>query len=307
MIFIAVFKTIYIMLMIGPPGAGKTMLAGRLPGILPAMSFEEALQTTRIYSLAGGLSERRPFISNRPFRSPHHTISDVALIGGGTTPKPGEVSLAHNGVLFLDEMLEFRKNVLEVLRQPLEEGCVSISRVLKSLRFPASFMLVAAMNPCPCGNLGDSVKMCTCSPYQVQRYFNKLSQPLLDRIDIHLQVPSLKIEEIIGKKEGESSRHIRERVMHARKLQEQRFQGQGIFCNAQMSHAQMEEHCMLNSEDRRFLQQVLEARKLSARAFFKILKLALTIADLSDEKMNKKHLSQACQFRILDNREALWA
>lgn len=294
------------LLMIGAPGSGKTMLARRVPSILPPLTFEEALETSKIYSLSGTLDNTQGIITRRPFRAPHHTISDIALIGGGTNPKPGEVSMAHNGILFLDELLEFRKNVLEVLRQPLENGEVTISRVLKSLTFSARFMLIAAMNPCPCGNLGDAQKKCTCSPYQIQRYLNKLSQPLLDRIDIHIRIHSLEIQEITGQRNGEHSSVIREQVIRARERQLERFAGKGIYANAQMSTKMIEALCPVNRECRQYLQQIIEQKGLSARAYYKILKLARTVADLAeDDTISIVHIAQACQYRILDQREQL--
>ncbi len=294
-------------LMIGSPGAGKTMLAKRLPTILPPLTFEEALETSKIYSLAGLLNRDFPIVTMRPFRAPHHTVSEIALIGGGSNPKPGEVSLAHNGVLFLDELLEFNRKVLEVLREPLENGKVRISRIMKSVEFPARFMLVAAMNPCPCGNFGDKTKQCSCTPYQIQRYLNKLSQPLLDRIDIHLRIQSLTIGEITQKKSEESSKNIRERVIAARKIQQKRFAGTNIYCNAQMTNKMVDEFCQIDSDAQRYLENILETKGLSARAYFKILKIARTIADLYGEKrITKSHIAQSCQYRILDRRENLF-
>jgi len=293
--------------MIGAPGAGKTMLAKRMPTILPPMTFEEALETSKVYSLAGLLSDEEGLVTIRPFRSPHHTVSDIALIGGGANPKPGEVSLAHNGILFLDEMLEFHKNVLEVLRQPLENGKVTVSRVLRSLDFPARFMMIAAMNPCPCGNLGDPVKECTCTPFQIQRYLNKLSQPLLDRMDIHLQMSSLKLTEMLEEKSGPDSDSLRQKVEAARTIQLERFRGSKIYCNSQMNNRMIEKFCQLSDESRSYLEKIMEARQFSARAYFKILKLARTIADIHESpSIQVSHIAQACQFRVLDKREALF-
>ena len=241
--------------MIGPPGSGKTMLSKRLPTILPGMTFDEALETTRIHSVAGLLKEGQPLLALRPFRSPHHTISDVALIGGGQIPKPGEVSIAHNGVLFLDEIPEFKRNVLEVLRQPLENGEVTVSRAVASITYPASFMLVSAMNPCPCGYLGDTKHACTCSPSQVYRYRRKVSGPLLDRIDIHAEVPAVPYKELSNEYAGESSASIRARVLKARNLQLERFKGEKIYCNGQMKTRHIKKYCKLQEDAHNLLIQ----------------------------------------------------
>ena len=287
-------------LMIGPPGAGKTMLAKRIPTVLPAMSFEEAIETTKVHSVAG-LMDGRALIATRPFRAPHHTISDAGLIGGGPTPRPGEVSLAHHGVLFLDELPEFRKNVLEVLRQPLEENRITISRVMGTVTFPANVMLVAAMNPCPCGFYTDPQHECTCTPTMIQRYRSRISGPLLDRIDIHIEVPAVKYKELVDKREGESSAAIRERVNAARKIQLRRFAGRGIFCNAQMRAREVREFCRIDSAGERLLELAINRLGLSARAYARILKVARTIADLEGaDSIEAHHVSEAIQYRSLD-------
>lgn len=289
-------------LMIGPPGSGKTMLSKRLPSILPEMTFEEALETTKIHSVAGLLSNEKPLITVRPFRNPHHTVSDVALIGGGSIPKPGEVSFAHNGVLFLDELPEFKRNVLEVLRQPLEDRKVTISRSKMTLQFPASFMLVAAMNPCPCGYKTDPLKECSCSVPQIQKYLARISGPLLDRIDIHIEVPAIRFNELLSTKTSETSEKIRERVIAARKIQLKRFVGyKGIYSNSGMTSRTVKKYCQLDSTGENLLKMAIEKIGLSARAFDRILKVARTIADLdSSEKILPQHLSEAIQYRNLD-------
>ncbi|MCX5782350.1 MAG: YifB family Mg chelatase-like AAA ATPase [Elusimicrobia bacterium] len=290
-------------IMIGPPGSGKTMLAKRLPTILPPLTYEEALETTKIHSVAGMLYSEKGFVTKRPFRSPHHTISDIALIGGGTYPKPGEVSLAHNGVLFLDEMTEFHRYVLEVMRQPLEDKVVSISRAKNSLTFPASFMLVGAMNPCPCGNLGHPDKQCMCNSYQVIKYRGKISEPLLDRIDIHLEVPALKISELTDEplKSAESSKTIRERVLKARNVQSGRFEGTKIHYNSQMNSRQIKKYCQIDSESKDLLRAAIERLGLSARAYDRILKVSRTIADLAEkENIGPAEIAEAIQFRSMD-------
>ncbi|HLI79704.1 MAG TPA: YifB family Mg chelatase-like AAA ATPase [Candidatus Binataceae bacterium] len=291
-------------LMIGPPGSGKTMLAKRLPTILPAMTFEEAIETTKVHSVMG-LLDGRALISTRPFRSPHHTISDAGLIGGGPIPRPGEVSLAHHGVLFLDELPEFRKNVLEVLRQPLEDARITISRVMGTLTFPASVMLVAAMNPCPCGFFGDATHECSCSPLVIQRYRSRISGPLLDRIDIHIEVPAVKYKELTEKSMGEPSEKIRERVDRAREIQLKRFAGMNFFCNAQMGSREMRAHCQIEAAGERLLELAINRLGLSARAYTRILKVARTIADLdASERIEAQHISEAIQYRSLDRAPA---
>ncbi len=290
-------------LMIGPPGSGKTMLARRLSSILPEMSLDEAVETTKVHSVAGTLRRKDVLLTTRVFRSPHHTISDAGLIGGGQVPKPGEVSLAHNGVLFLDEMSEFKKNVLEVLRQPLEDGVVTISRAAASLTYPSRFMLVGAMNPCPCGFLGDPKKDCNCTPLQVQRYRSKLSGPLLDRIDIHCDVPAMRFRELSSDSNGESSRDVRERVCRARKVQGERFHGKKIHSNSQMTGRHIKKYCSVDEEGKRLLETAIDRFGLSARAYTRVLKVARTIADLDgEESIRTHHLSEAIQYRTLDRR-----
>jgi magnesium chelatase family protein len=288
-------------LMIGPPGSGKTMLAKRIPSILPSLTFEEALETTTIYSVAGLLPSDQPLITSRPFCSPHHTISDAGLIGGGTVPRPGQVSLAHNGVLFLDELPEFKKNVLESLRQPIEDGVVTISRASITLSFPARFTLVAAQNPCPCGHLGDSRHKCSCLPSQIIRYRNRISGPLLDRIDIQIEVPAVPYSELSQARRGEGSATIRKRVIRARKIQEQRFKDLSIHCNSQMSSKELRSFCKLSEENKSFLEAVASKLALSARAFHRIIKIGRTIADLEESTdVTMAHLSEAVQYRSLD-------
>ncbi len=287
-------------LMIGPPGSGKTMLARRLPSILPPMTFEEALETTKIYSVAG-LLKNDALITIRPFRSPHHTISDVALIGGGQIPKPGEVSLAHNGVLFLDELPEFKRNVLEVLRQPLENGEVTVSRAMASITFPARFVLLAAMNPCPCGFFGDNRHECTCSHGHIHRYRSRISGPLLDRVDIHIDVPAVPYKELSQDDSGERSEKIRERVMEARIIQLRRFNEDGIYSNGQMRTKHIKKYCKLVTDARTILDSAMQRLGLSARAYTRILKVSRTIADLDhSDEIKPVHLSEAIQYRTLD-------
>ena len=289
-------------ILIGPPGAGKTMLAKRLPSILPPLTLHEALETTKIHSVAGKLQANTSLVARRPFRSPHHTISDVALVGGGGIPQPGEISLAHNGVLFLDELPEFKRTVLEVMRQPMEERRVSISRAKVSIDFPASFMLIASMNPCPCGYFNHPEKECTCSPIMVQRYLNKVSGPLLDRIDLHVEVTPVAFNELSSKQTSENSDTIRERVVGAREIQAKRFEEhQGIYCNAQMSSKLLKEICVINSVGQNLLKTAMEKLNLSARAYDRILKVSRTIADLSNsEEIKPEHLAEAIQYRSLD-------
>lgn len=288
-------------LMLGPPGSGKTMLSKRLPAILPGMTFEEALETTRIHSVAGLLKNSQPLLAIRPFRAPHHTISDVALIGGGQIPKPGEVSLSHNGVLFLDEIPEFKRNVLEVLRQPLENGEVTVSRAVASITYPASFMLVSAMNPCPCGYLSDPKHQCTCTPGQIYRYRRKVSGPLLDRIDIHIEVPAVPYKELSADSVGETSEDIRKRVVAARDIQLERFRGDKIYCNGQMKTRHIKKYCTLKNDALSLLETAMHKLGLSARAYARILKLSRTIADLETSiEIHSHHISEAIQYRTLD-------
>ena len=290
-------------LMSGPPGSGKTMLARRLPTILPDFSFEEALETTKIHSVAGLLSHKNALVRQRPFRSPHHTISDAGLIGGGSYPRPGEVSLAHRGILFLDEFPEFKKNVLEMLRQPLEDGQVSISRAALSLTYPANFMLVAAMNPCPCGFLGDPQHDCTCTPPMLHRYRNKLSGPLLDRIDLHVEVPRVPHKDLTDVKPAESSAEIRQRVNKARQIQLERLAPFGLHANSQMQTRHIRKFCKLDEKGDALLEQVTDKLGLSARSFTRILKLARTIADLAGvEQIETVHLAEAIQYRGQDRK-----
>ncbi len=292
---------------IGPPGAGKTMLAKRIPTILPPMSLEEAIETTRIHSVAGLLEDSRGLVGTRPFRSPHHTISDAGLIGGGAVPRPGEVSLGHHGVVFLDELPEFQRNVLEVMRQPLEEGSVTIARAAISVTFPARFMLAAAMNPCPCGFFGDPSRECHCSPPQIQRYVSKISGPLLDRIDIHIEVPAVKFKELRGEQTSEDSAAVRERVVRARQQQLARFAGERkIFANAQMPTKLIRKYCAISAEGEKLLENAITRLGLSARAHDRILKVARTIADLdAAANIAPNHLSEAIQYRTLDR--TYWA
>jgi len=293
-------------LMIGPPGSGKTMLAKRIPSILPPMSFEEALETTKIHSIAGILYKGKSLVTERPFRSPHHTVSDAALIGGGSFPKPGEVSYAHHGVLFLDELPEFKKNVLEVLRQPLEDSRVTISRSKLSLEFPANFMLASAMNPCPCGFFTDQNKECTCNSGMIQKYMSKISGPLLDRIDIHIEVPAVKYGDLSSKLTGEKSLEIRTRVVEARKKQILRFETKTfIFNNADMGSKEVREYCQLDEPGANLLKMAMTKLGLSARAYDRILKVSRTIADLENsENILPNHVSEAIQYRSLDRE--LW-
>ncbi|HDH05617.1 MAG TPA: ATP-binding protein [Nitrospirae bacterium] len=289
------------MLMIGPPGSGKTMLAKRIPTILPEMTFEEALQTTRIHSATGLLNHGQSLVATRPFRSPHHTLSDVAMVGGGTVPKPGEVSLTHNGILFLDELPEFKRNVLEVLRQPLEDGSVTISRALTSITYPASIMLVCAMNPCPCGYLGDSRHQCSCSPSQIHRYRQRVSGPLLDRIDIHVEVPAVPYKDLSQDYSVEPSKDIRARLRDSKKIQIERFNKDNIYSNARMRSKHIKKYCVLQPEAQTIIESAMHKLGLSARAYTRILKVSRTIADLAEsEQINAEHISEAIQYRTLD-------
>ena len=288
-------------LMIGPPGSGKTMLAKRIPTIMPDLTAEEACEITKIHSVMGLLPANEGLAARRPFRNPHHMISSIAMVGGGSLPKPGEISLAHQGILFLDELPEFRRDCLEALRQPLEDASVRVSRVIKSLVFPANFMLVAAMNPCPCGSLGNIKSVCRCSTTQVYKYRSKISGPLLDRIDIHIEVPAARYQELSSNLPAETSVQIKERISKARAIQGERFKDEGIFHNAQMSHKQVRKFCVLGKEEAELLKMAMTELQFSARAYDKILKVSRTIADLAgSEDIKTEHLSEAIQYRSLD-------
>lgn len=288
-------------IMIGPPGAGKTMLARCIPTIMPDMTASEALETTKIHSVAGILNENEGIVYNRPFRSPHHTISAVALTGGGSNVKPGEMSLAHNGVLFLDELLEYPRNVLENLRQPLEDGVITIARAVRSVEYPANFMLVSSMNPCPCGYYGSKTHECTCTPAQISKYHSKLSGPLMDRIDLHINVSNVTYDDLSSQSMAEPSCSVRERVNRARQIQLKRFENSGIFSNSKMSGEMLKKYCKLDSECENIIKDAFSKLNLSARAYTRILKVARTIADLAgEENITANHLREALQYRSLD-------
>ena len=290
-------------IMIGPPGSGKTMLAQRLSTILPELTFAEAIDVTKIFSVAGLFNKKDTILGTRPFRAPHHTISDAGLVGGGHTPRPGEISLAHNGVLFLDELPEFKRNVLEALRQPLEDGHVTITRSSVTATYPARFMLVAAMNPCPCGYYSDQIRVCRCTPQQIRQYQARISGPLLDRIDIHIEVPSVRYKDLTGKSSGESSGAIKERIERARFMQKKRFDGQNAQFNARMSDKQIKMFCDIDEDSQNLIEMAIEKLGLSARAYTKILKVARTIADLEEgEKIRSSHVAEAIQYRNLDRK-----
>ncbi|MFN8674080.1 MAG: YifB family Mg chelatase-like AAA ATPase [Candidatus Sericytochromatia bacterium] len=287
-------------LLMGSPGSGKTMISRRLPSILPPLTFEESLETTKIYSVSG-LNTKKGLITTRPFRSPHHSISHAGLVGGTSNPKPGEISLAHNGVLFLDELLEFKRDVIEVLRQPLEDREITIARALTSVKYPANFMLIAALNPCPCGYKGDNIKACVCTQNQIERYKNKLSGPLLDRIDLHIEVPRLTNEQVISNRKAESSESIRNRVIKARNIQYNRFKNEGIYTNSEMRPNHLRKYCNLDETCISILKQAIDRLGLSARANDRILKVSRTIADLDfSENIKANHIAEAIQYRSLD-------
>lgn len=294
------------LLLIGPPGSGKTMLAQRLPSILPDLTFDEALEATKVHSIAGRLPKDAPIILSRPFRNPHHTVSAIGLSGGGTNPKPGEVSLAHNGVLFLDELPEFRKDALEVLRQPLEDGVVSITRVNGTFAYPSNIMLVASMNPCPCGFYGDKKHDCSCSQKKISSYLGKVSGPLLDRIDLHIEVPAVEYKDLEQHAPSESSAEIKARVDRARKIQTERYKGTGIYSNSQLTPALIDKHCRLDDEANNLMKSAFENLGLSARAHNRVLKVARTIADLEGERnIKSEHIAEAIMYRSLDRK--FWA
>ena len=290
-------------LMIGPPGSGKSMLAKRMPTILPPMTFDESIETTKIHSVAGCLNKNSPIVTVRPFRSPHHTISSVGLSGGGTVPRPGEISMAHNGVLFLDELPEFKRDAMEALRQPLEDGTVTVTRASGSVTYPSNIILIAAMNPCPCGYYGHPTKPCTCSGNAVHKYLNKISGPLLDRLDLHIEVPPVDYNALSDKAQGETSAQIRERVKRARAIQVERYRGTGINCNAQLTPSLLRKHCVMTDEASQYLSRSFDAMGLSARAYDRILKVARTVADLKGNKdIQKEDVGAALRFRSLDRK-----
>jgi magnesium chelatase family protein len=293
-------------LMIGPPGSGKSMLAKRIPTIIPPLTLEEAIETTKIHSIAGLLDAEQSFVSTRPFRAPHHTLSDIGLLGGGTFPNPGEVSIAHNGVLFLDELPEFKRSALEVMRQPLEDGKVTVSRAAGSVTFPSELMLVAAMNPCPCGYFGDLKRECRCGPVQVQRYRQRISGPLLDRIDLHIEVPAVEYRDVASERAEESSAAIRERIVRARQCQQERFRNDGkVNSNARMATRQLKQHCKLGQDAQELIRVAMSELNLSARAYDRILKVSRTIADLEGRtEIAPEHVSEAIQYRTFDR--TLW-
>jgi magnesium chelatase family protein len=293
-------------LMVGPPGSGKSMLAKRIPTIIPPLSLEEAIETTKIHSIAGLLDAEKSFVSTRPFRPPHHTISDIGLLGGGAFPNPGEVSLAHNGVLFLDELPEFKRSALEVMRQPLEDGKVTVSRAAGSVTFPSEFMLVAAMNPCPCGYFGDLKRECRCGPSQVQRYRQRVSGPLLDRIDLHIEVPAVEYRDVASERAEETSAAIRERVIRARQRQQERFRSDAkVSCNARMATRHLKQYCKLTQDSQELIRVAMNELNLSARAYDRILKVSRTIADLDGKtEISPEHVSEAIQYRTFDR--TLW-
>lgn len=291
------------LLMVGPPGSGKSMLAKRLPGILPEMTFEESVETTKIHSIAGLISSENPFINTRPFRAPHHTVSSVAITGGGSIPKPGEISLAHNGVLFLDELPEFKRDVMEAMRQPLEDGKVVVSRVAGTQTFPSSIMLVAAMNPCPCGFYGHPTKECTCTQNAVHKYLNRISGPMLDRLDLHVEVPPVDFVSLNSERKEETSAEIRERINKARLIQRERYKGTGISCNARITPDLLKTVCKMTEDASKYLELSFERLGMSARAYDRILKIARTIADLDgSEIIEKQHIFTAISFRSLDRK-----